>query len=96
MNEYIAVCSRQQAEQLVHYDHHHVRINSRLGIMLTYHWMPLEDSAEPLLLKVVFHDSARQHPPAPQGIQEIVGQLKLMPEIKESTNDGESLGTNSG
>jgi hypothetical protein len=77
MKELVAVCSRQQAERLVGYDHHHVHINGRLGIMLTYHWMPLEGAAEPLLLKVAFHNSARQHPPAPSDVQRIVNQLSF-------------------
>ncbi len=74
-DEFFAVYTCQQAEQLVRYDHHRVRINGRLGIMLTYHWLPLEDAAETLLLKVVFHDSASQHPPTPPEIQALVEQL---------------------
>jgi len=79
--ELFAVCNRQQAEQLVNYDHHHIRVNARLGIMLTYHWMPLEDAVEPLLLKVVFHDSARQHPPAPPDVHNVIMNLQFSPDL---------------
>jgi len=49
-NQAIAVCTREQAEQLVNYDHHVVSANRRLGVMLTYEWMPVEDHASPFVL----------------------------------------------
>lgn len=70
----VAVCSRAQAEQLVAYDHHVVRVHGRPGVMLTYEWMPLEEPAGPFLLTVVFHH-ADKHPPAPQEIQSLVDEL---------------------
>jgi hypothetical protein len=80
-DELYAICTRQQAGQLVNYDHLHIHINGRLGIMLTYHWMPIEDAAEPLLLKVVLHDSARQHPPAPPDVYDVIASLQFSPDL---------------
>lgn len=73
-NQAIAVCSREQAEQLVHYDHHVVRVKGRLGVLLTYPWMPLEEHTDPFVLTVVFHH-AEKHPQAPEMIQAIVDEL---------------------
>lgn len=70
----VAVCTREQAEQLVNYDHHVVRVNGRPGVMLTYEWMPLEGQAGPFVLTVVFHHVDR-HPPAPAPIQSLVDGL---------------------
>ena len=73
-NQAIAICTRQQAEQLVKYDHHVVEVNGRPGVMLTYEWMPLEEHPGPLILTVVFHQ-AEKHPRAPEAIQSIVAEL---------------------
>lgn len=73
-----AWCSRDQAERLVSFDHHRVRVGGRQGVMLTYHWLPLETAVEPLLLTVVFH-YAEQHPPAPPEVQVIIDQLTFTP-----------------
>jgi hypothetical protein len=72
----IAACNRKQAQQLVDYDHHRVTINGRAAVLLTYHWMPLEDAVEPLLIKAIFH-YAEQHPPAPPQIQAIIETLQF-------------------
>ena len=64
----IAICTRQQAEQLVDYDHHRVTVLGRAGVLLTYEWMPIEEHVGPFVLTVVFHH-ADAHPPAPDEIQ---------------------------
>jgi hypothetical protein len=69
------VCTREQAEQLVRYDHHQAWVEGRQGILLMYHWMPLEAATEPLTLIITFHESARQHPPVPPAIQRLVDGL---------------------
>jgi hypothetical protein len=72
----VALCTREQAEQLVNYDHHVVQVNGRAGVMLTYEWMPVEEHTGPFLLTVVFH-YAEKHPPAPKEIQAIVDRLSF-------------------
>ncbi len=72
----IALCSREQATQLVEYDHHSVTVFDKSGVLLTYEWMPLEDHTGPFILTVVFH-FAEKHPPAPDHIQVIVDGLKF-------------------
>jgi hypothetical protein len=72
----VAICTREQAEQLVDFDHHTVRINDRIGVMLTNEWMPLEEHAPPFLLTVVFRYADR-HPAAPAEIQTLVDRLRF-------------------
>ena len=72
----IAICTREQAEQLLNYDHHVVAVNGRAGVMLTYEWMPLEEHTGPFVLTVVFHH-AEKHPSAPENIQAIVAGLRF-------------------
>jgi len=72
----VAICTREQAGQLVHYDHHVVNVNGRMGVMLTYEWMPIEAHQGPFLLTVVFHHTAG-HPSAPEEIQSLVGELSF-------------------
>ena len=76
----VAECNREQAEQLINFDHHGLCVRGRWGVMLTYHWMerPIREALEPLLLKVVFH-YADAHPPAPARVQGIVDQLTFVP-----------------
>lgn len=74
LNSLVAICTRDQAAQIVNYDHHRVRVDGRLVVMLTYHWMPLEEAAEPLILRAVFQ-YAEKHPPAPLEVQTIIDQL---------------------
>lgn len=75
-NQSIAVCTREQAEQLVKYDHHVVEVNGRVGVMLTYEWMPVEAHTGPFVLTVVFHH-AEKHPRVPREIQSIVDELRF-------------------
>ena len=70
----VAICTRQQAETLVDFDHHAVIINGHAGVMLTSEWMPLEEHAPPFLLTVIFHYADR-HPAAPAEIQTLVDGL---------------------
>ena len=72
----VAICTREQARQLVDFDHHTVRIQGRLGVMLTNEWMPLEEHAPPFLLTVVFRYADR-HPAAPAEIQTLVDGLRF-------------------
>jgi hypothetical protein len=75
-NQAVAICTREQAQQLVNYDHHVVNVNGRDGVMLTFEWMPVEDHTGPFLLTVVFH-YAEKHPRAPEDIQSVVDGLKF-------------------
>jgi len=75
-NQAIAICTREQAEQLVDYDHHVVHVDDRAGVMLTYEWMPVEEHSGPFVLTVVFHYTEK-HPRAPEAIQAIVDELKF-------------------
>ena len=72
----VAVCTREQAEQLVNYDHHVVDLDGRKGVMLTSEWMPVNEHPGPFLLTVVFHYVAG-HPNAPDEIQDIVSRLSF-------------------
>ena len=72
----IALCTREQAEQLVNYDHHVVLVNGRPGVLLTYPWMPVEEHNGPFVLTVVFH-YVEKHPDAPEEIQAIVDGLSF-------------------
>lgn len=72
----VAICSRQQAEQLVSFDHHIVEVDGRKGVMLTYEWMPVEEHQGPFLLTVVFHH-VEGHPSVPVEIQSIVSGLSF-------------------
>ena len=71
-----AICTRQQAKQLVDYDHHVVLVNGRPGVMFTYDWMPVEEHSGPFVLTVVFH-YAEKHPTAPKEIQSLVDGLQF-------------------
>lgn len=75
-NQAVAICTREQAQQLVNYDHHVIDVNGRLGVMLTYEWMPVEEHSGPFVLTVVFHH-VEKHPRAPQEIQSIVDELRF-------------------
>lgn len=75
-NQAIAICTREQAEQLAPYDHHVVHVNGRAGVMLTHEWMPLEEHIGPFILTVVFHH-VEKDPPAPETIQSIVERLRF-------------------
>ena len=75
-NQAIAICTREQARQLVDYDHHVVHVNGRPGVMLTYEWMPVEEHAGPFVVTVVFHH-VEKHPRAPEAIQSLVDKLRF-------------------
>ena len=75
-NQAIAICTREQAEQLVSYDHHVVQVDDRAGVMLTYEWMPAEEHSGPFVLTVVFHH-AEKHPRAPEAVQAVVDELRF-------------------
>jgi hypothetical protein len=72
----VALCTREQAEKLVDYDHHVVQVNGRAGVMLTHEWMPLEEHTGSFILTVVFH-STDQHPHVPAEIQAIVNAISF-------------------
>jgi hypothetical protein len=72
----VAICTTDQAEQLVNYDHHRINVSGRAGVLLTDEWMPVEEHIGPFVLTVVFHH-ADAHPPAPDEIQAIVDRLKF-------------------
>lgn len=75
-NQAIAICTREQAEHLVNYDHHVVQVKGRLGVMLTYEWMPVEEHEGPFVLTIVFHH-AGEHPRASVQVQSIVDGLQF-------------------
>ena len=75
-NQAVAICTREQAAQLVDYDHHVVRVDGRNGVMLTYEWMPLEEHTGPFVLTVVFHYADR-HPQAPAEVQAVIDSLRF-------------------
>jgi len=72
----VAICSREQAAQLVHYDHHRVNAAGRVAVLLTDEWLPLENHIGPFVLTIVFHHT-EAHPPAPAEIQAVVDRLKF-------------------
>jgi hypothetical protein len=71
-----AICTREQAQRLLDYDHHVVDVNGRAGVMLTYGWMPVEQQAGPFVLTIVFHHVGK-HPRAPETVQAIVDGLQF-------------------
>ena len=72
----IAICTREQAAELVQYDHHCVIVEKRAAVLLTYEWLPIEHHTGPFVLTVVYHH-AEKHPPAPEKIQAIVDSLRF-------------------
>lgn len=72
----VAICTREQAEQLVQYDHHQVTVSKYIGILLTAEWQPVDAHVGPFILTVVFHH-VEEYPPAPESIQTIVDGLKF-------------------
>jgi hypothetical protein len=73
-NQAVAICTREQAQQLVNYDHHMLEVSGRLGVMLTYGWIPIKEHASPFVLTAVFRH-AEEHPRAPQEIQSLAYRL---------------------
>jgi len=72
----VAICTREQAEKLVNYDNHVVKVNGRAGVMLTTEWMPMEEHQGPFLLTVVFHHILG-HLSASEEIQALVSELSF-------------------
>ncbi len=88
----VANCTRVQAELLIRYDHHRVRVGDRWGIMITYPWMTLESIAEPLTVRVLLNPAPRharsedevrsiifKHPLAPNEVQAVIDALDFRP-----------------
>jgi len=75
-NQAVALCTREQAAQLVNYDHHVVRVHGRPGVMLTSERISIEEHAGPFVLTVVFHH-VEKHPRAPEAIQSVVDELRF-------------------
>jgi hypothetical protein len=75
-NQAVAICTREQAEQMVIYNNHTVIILGRTGLLLTDEWTPIEEHIGPFVLTVVFHHT-ESHPPAPNDIQAIVDKLSF-------------------
>lgn len=73
-----AVCERRQAEHLLRFDHHRVVVRDRWGILITHHWLTLEDLSGPLTLKIVFHPEP-QHQPRPAQVRAVVQRHPLAP-----------------
>jgi hypothetical protein len=72
----VAICTPEQAGQLVHYDHQCISVSGRMGLILTQEWIPLEDHVGPFILTVVFHDT-HSHASAPMEIQTLIDRLKF-------------------
>lgn len=72
----IAICSREQAQELAAYDHYQVTVSDRIGVLLTAEWLPVESHIGPFILTVVFHH-VDEYPPAPESIQVIIDALKF-------------------
>lgn len=81
---YRARCPAATAQRLLPYDHHRVRVNDQLGVLVTYPLMgqPLGASVD---VWIVVHASASQHPTAPDEVQSVVDALTVVP-----TDDGAS------
>jgi hypothetical protein len=75
-DHFAATVSREQVEAILRFDHHRVNVGGRWGVLLTYHLMPLEEAAEPLMVKVVFH-YAEAHPLAPPEVQAVVEEFEF-------------------
>ena len=75
-----AICTPEQAHQLIDFDHHTVRVDGRLGVMITYPRMEAlvlgEELPEAPELIIIFRNP-EMHPPAPAHIQQIIDQLEF-------------------
>ncbi|MFN8413706.1 MAG: hypothetical protein U0Z26_15090 [Anaerolineales bacterium] len=72
----VAICTREQAAQLVAYDHHVVVVLGKPGVMLTREWNPIEEKQGPFILTVVFH-GVEKYPSVPETVQRIVDALRF-------------------
>ncbi len=87
-NTLVADCNLEQAELLIHFDHHRVQAQGRWGILITDPWMMLETLAEPLSVTVLLNPAPRharsedevrsiifKHPLAAPSVQAVIDQL---------------------
>ena len=72
----IAICTPEQAHQLVEFDSQRVLVSERAGLLLTSSWQPIENHVGPFVLTVVFHHT-EAHPPVPDEIQALVNTLNF-------------------
>jgi len=72
----IAICTLEQAQQLIDFDSQRVLVSDRAGLLLTSTWQPIEKHVGPFVLTVVFHH-AETHPSVPDEIQALVNTLKF-------------------
>ena len=72
----IAICTLEQAQQLVDFDNQRVLVSERAGLLLTSAWLPIEKHIGPFVLTVVFHHT-ETHPTVPDEIQTLVNKLKF-------------------
>lgn len=70
----IAICTRDQAGQLVEYDGHCASVLGRAGVLLTKPWIPLDVNPGPFVLTVVFH-GIESAPPVPEAVQALIDSL---------------------
>lgn len=84
--DFTALCTRAQAEILVPYDHHRVRIGNQWAILLTYHWYPFEDGGPYTAHFVAQY--AMQHPEAPPEIQAVINELRFHPKSSDTKGGG--------
>ena len=72
----VAICTAEQATQLLSYDHHQAIVAGHSGLLLTSEWRPLDERVRPFVLTVVFHQT-ESSPAVPPEIQAIVNTLKF-------------------
>ncbi|HZY41882.1 MAG TPA: hypothetical protein VFF59_07760 [Anaerolineae bacterium] len=78
----VANCSAEQAQRLMRFDHHRVRVQDRSGVMLTYDWLMDAAPRDRYELVVVFQYAAA-HPTAPPDVQAVIDQLQFTAFIEE-------------
>lgn len=71
-------CPPATARRVLRYDHHRVRIDGQLGVLVTYPLMgqPLDAAVD---VWIVVHASASRHPPAPHEVQSLLDGLTVVP-----------------
>ena len=75
---YLVSCGVDVARRLLRFDHHRVRVDGKLGVLVTYPLMGRQLTG-PVDLWIVVHDSASRHPTAPAEAQAIVDALVAVP-----------------
>ena len=76
--DFTAACTRTQAELLLPYDHFRVQVGDVWVILLTYHWYPFAENAEPYTAHFITQ-YAMQHPEAPLLVQAVIDSLEIQP-----------------